>query len=279
MAALLLAVSTLSLAASTTNSLAWKNDRVSADVRDEELISLLEKIARQTGWQVFVEPGADHKASAKFKDYSSGDALRALLGDLNFSLVPQTNSSQCLFVFHTSMANATQRIAAKRGKPGAPRHVGNQLIVRFKSGAEAEKWAQLVGAKIIGRITNLNAYLLEFPDEDAMENARDQLTGNANVADVDYNYFVDPPEDVKGLQGSDAAPIKLQLKTPTDSGRIVVGLVDTAVQSLGPDLDKFLLKQISITGNSVVDPSQPSHGTSMAETILRSLEAATHGST
>src|SRR5439155_17716308 len=59
----------------------------------------------------------------------------------------------------------------------------------------------------------------------------------------------------------------------------IVGLIDTGVQSLGPDLDKFLLKAISVAGESSLDPSSPSHGTGMAETILRSLELATKGST
>jgi len=71
----------------------------------------------------------------------------------------------------------------------------------------------------------------------------------------------------------------LQLNPPPDSGKIIVGLVDTALQPLGNDLDKFLLKPLSAAGDAQLDPNSPSHGTAMAETILRSLESITKGST
>jgi hypothetical protein len=43
-------------------------------------------------------------------------------------------------------------------------------------------------------------------------------------------------------------------------------------------LDSFLLKAISVAGEAQPDPNSPTHGTSMAETILRSLAAMTKGS-
>ena len=89
-------------------------DRVSADVRGEALWPLLEDIAHQTGWHIFVEPGAERNASVKFKDLPSGDALKMLLGDLNFALVPQTNAPALLYVFRTTMQNATRRVAVAK---------------------------------------------------------------------------------------------------------------------------------------------------------------------
>src|SRR5208283_5049316 len=72
---------------------------------------------------------------------------------------------------------------------------------------------------------------------------------------------------------------QLQLKSPpADTGRIIVGLVDTGLQPLGNGLDSFLLKAISVAGDPQLDPNTPSHGTSMAETILSSLAALTKGS-
>ena len=99
-------------AVAATNLLTWDktSDRVDADVRGWELFSLLERIASETGWQVFVEPDSGYKASAKFKGLPSGEALRLLLGDLNFALVPQTNSSSRLYVFRTVMKNATRQV-------------------------------------------------------------------------------------------------------------------------------------------------------------------------
>ena len=68
------------------------------------------------------------------------------------------------------------------------------------------------------------------------------------------------------------------MNPPSGSGRVIVGLVDTAVQPLGNDLDKFLLKSLSVAGQAVPDSNLPTHGTSMYENLLRSLAAVTGGS-
>jgi len=58
----------------------------------------------------------------------------------------------------------------------------------------------------------------------------------------------------------------------------VVGLIDTSLQALSPDLQKFVLDQVSVAGQA--NPSSdPTHGTSMAETILRALQMASGGNT
>src|SRR6185295_18108747 len=86
---------------------------------------------------------------------------------------------------------------------------------------------------------------------------------------------------VSGFAGSgvNALQNSLQLNPPGDSGRILIGLVDTGVQSMGANLDKFVAKQISVAGDSALDPNMPSHGTTMAETLLGSLASVTKGST
>src|SRR5450631_1171962 len=55
---LLLVAVARTTAAADTNSLVWRaaTDRVSADVHGEPLLPLLEDIAHQTGWHIFVEP-------------------------------------------------------------------------------------------------------------------------------------------------------------------------------------------------------------------------------
>ncbi|HVU99947.1 MAG TPA: S8 family serine peptidase, partial [Verrucomicrobiae bacterium] len=63
------------------------------------------------------------------------------------------------------------------------------------------------------------------------------------------------------------------------SGRIIVGLVDTAVQPLGDGLDSFLLKQLSAVPSADLDPAVPTHGTAMAETILQGIESVTGSGT
>lgn len=270
-------------AQTSTNLLIWNKagDRVTADVRGWPLLNLLEAIAAQSGWQVMVEPDLAQPASVKFKDLPHGEALRLLLGDLNFALVPQTNGAGRFYVFRTAQDRATQLVRATPTLAPAvlPKRVPNELIVRVKPGADIDQLARLFGARVTGRIPELNTYRLEFPDEAAADDARKLLADTADVASVDYNYYFERPQPTREFTGAGAATPALQLKPPGDSGRVIVGLVDTAVQPLGGSLDAFLLKQLSVAGAASLDPSFPTHGTSMAETILRSLGEATKGST
>lgn len=255
-------------------------NRVSADIKSGKLLDLLEKVATSTGWRVFIEPETIHTVSAKFKDVAPGEALHLLLGDVNFALVPGTNATARLFVFRTSQDRATQSIEPAKARAGRQdsKPIPNELIVRLKPGAKIEDLARQLGAKVIGRIDSLNAYRLQFEDSAATASARDQLAGNPDVASVDSNYAIQPPL-VPQAMAAGAPPIQLQLKPPPDSGRIIVGLVDTAVQPLGNNLDQFLLKQVSVAGDVQLNSDTPTHGTAMAETLLRSLQSISQGNT
>lgn len=268
----------LGAGAAGTNKLIWDavNDRVDADVRGLELTPLLERVAAETGWQVFVEPGTPFTASTKFNNLATGAALRMLLGDLNFALVPETNSRPRLYVFRTGVSSATQSVrAGPREEKRAPKRVPNELLIRVKPGTDVDQLAKSLGARVTGRLPGANLYRLEFPDATAADAAKDQLSRSSEVASVDYNYYFDQPQPSRGLLAGSVPPVSLQLKPPPDSGRVIVGLIDTGGHSLGPDLDKFLLKEISVAGESSLDSSLPSHRDGMAETILRSIGQVT----
>ena len=235
--------------AAATNLLVWQMPagRVSADVHGQALWPLLEDIAHQTGWHIFVEPGADRKADVKFSDLPAGEALKKLLGDLNFALVPRTNEASRLYVFTTRMENATRPVSVPALAPPAPqRHSTNELILKVKPGTDIDALARSLGAKIIGRSDKLGLYKLEFADADAVEAALGKLKANPDVAQVDYNYLFDTPVAAQRLANAPVAPVSLTLNPPGDSGRVIVGLVDTAIQSLGSELDPFILKPLSI---------------------------------
>lgn len=273
----------LSVRADATNTLVWNvaADQVSADVRGEALWPLLEDIAHQTGWHIFVEPGINRKSDTKFKDLPRGEALKKLLGDLNFAFVPQTNGPDFLYVFATVMRNATRQVAGAVGLGKANllgKHVPNELLLKVKPGTDIEALAKALGAKIIGRDDKLGLYRLQFKDAAAADAALEKLKSNSDVSTVDYNYLYDPPVAPQLLPNAPVAPVKLALNPPGDSGRVIVGLVDTSIQSLGPDLDPFVLKAISVAGDANLSSSDPTHATSMAETILRAM-AAQGGST
>ena len=264
--------------AADTNSLVWHRatDRVDADVRGMALWPLLEKIAVAAGWHIFVEPDTTHITSAKFKDLPSGDALKMLLGNLNFALVPRTNGAPQLYVFRTALKNATQPVLAPTA---VPRHVPNELLVKLKPGTDADAMAKLLGAKIIGRNDKLGLYRLQFANADATDAALASLKNNPDVEAVDYNYVLDPPATPQLFANPPVGPVSLTLDPATtgDPCNPVVGLIDTGVQSLGSQLDPFMLKPISVAGDACPGTSDITHGTAMAETILRAVSQSSGG--
>jgi hypothetical protein len=265
--------------AAQTNSIIWHRaaERVDADVHALNLSNLLVQITAQTGWRVYIEPGTTHSASTKFRNLPSGEALRMLFGDLNFALVPQTNAAPHLYVFTTKMENATQLIRVPR--TAAAKHVPNELLVKLKPGVNADALAKLYGAKIVGRLDKFGIYRLQFADAASADAALNQLQNNTDVSDVDYNYYFDPPPTAQALASASLPPVNLQLNPPGNSGKTIVGLVDTEVQPLDSSLEKFLLKQLSVAGDASPSSSDITHGTAMAETILRAMGIAGQGAT
>ena len=262
------------------NTFTWQTNRnrVSADLHSESLLHVLGQVAQATGWQVYMDPHALRNVSAKFSDLPPGEALRLLLGDLNFALVPAVNARSKLYVFHTSMAEATQLVAPDKGGPRKPTIIPNELIVRLKPGVKIEELAKLLGAKVLGKIDGLNAYRLQFEDANAAAAAASQLANNPDVASVENNYTVYQPGGPQALlQGTPS--LHLQLDPPPANGRVTIGLVDTAVQPLGNGLDAFLEPQLSVAGQAQLDPNTPSHGTAMAETMLNTLQGLSDGHT
>jgi hypothetical protein len=263
------------------DTLVWrqKQDLVSADVNSWDVRELLEHVAATTGWQIYLDPGAIRPVSAKFKDLPSTDALHALLGDLNFLILPQTNGPAQLFVFRTTRGQATRRIAPAK-KIAVP--VPNELVVTLKPGSKTkiEDLARALGAKIIGRMDAQNTYLLQFPDAASEDAARTSLTDNPDVASVDYNYPMDAPPP---LDATDSTSPSLKLNPVTNSGpcQLVIGLIDTPVQtqSLPANYAPFLKPPISVAGPNSRSPKTLTHGTAMLETIMDSLQAKSQNGT
>lgn len=269
--------------AANTNTIVWDKEKgqVTADVRDWELLGLLEEVAGQTGWHVYVEPDDSFRASVKFKDLPAGQALRRLLGNMNFAMMPQTNGPQRLYVFRTEMNNATKQVrnANARSVPKAKR-VPNELIVRVKPGTDIEALAKLLGARIVGSIPELNAYRFQFEDEEATEAARKKLLANSDVTSVQDNYYVDNPLSPQSIGGIAAPENKLTLDPPkTDECKVVVGFVDTALQRLDPKLEAFIKERVSVAGQSPTDSTSPTHSTAMFNAFLQAMQSSGKTST
>ena len=263
--------------AAGSNSLVWdaKHDTVSADVRGEALWPLLTNIAHQTGWHIFVEPNIDRKADAKFASLPSGAALKKLLGDLNFAFVPQTNEANQLYVFATTLCAATKRVnvATTNQTATVAKHVPDELILKVKPGTDIDALAKSLGAKVVGRDDKLGIYRLQFDDAAAADAALSQLKSNPAVAAVEYNQILDPPVTPQRIANAPVGPVSLTLNPPGDSGRVIIGLVDTALQPSGTDADKLVIQQISIAGDAAVNGNFPTHGESMLQTLAQGLAA------
>jgi hypothetical protein len=262
-----------------SNSLVWNKQqkKVDAQIESWDLPTLLGKLSETTGWQVYLEPGTQQNVSVRFKNLPVGEALKRMLGDLNFALLPQTNAPAKLFIFRTSLQEATQLVAEKH--PGGRGHKGaipNELIVTLRSGAKQsiDALARSLGAKVIGRVDGLNTYRLQFADEAAAQAARDSLTGNPDVASTDSNYPVDQPTRVDNLELSSAAGFSLKPKLGNSGNQVIVALVDTPVQQLDKNMSQFLLPAVHVAGDASIPADQLTHGTSMAETILKGLTYA-----
>ncbi len=260
--------------AQAEDTLLWSTnqDRVTANIQSLPVLNVLEAIALHTGWQVFIEPNTGHVVSTKFQNLSRGRALRMLLGDLNFAIVPQTNGPNHLYVFRTEMGNARQRIRPStlnaRKRSGI---IPNQLIVMLKPGAKIDSMGCLGAGHVTGHIDSLNAYQVEFQDAAAANSARQCFTNDPNVLSVENNYSLPQPELPQGVAGSSPS-FNLDPKSPNNNCQVVVALIDTHVQDLGKTFDQFLKPAIAVAGSSQ-DSSQLTHGTGMAETILYGMSA------
>jgi len=255
------------------DSLSWNADkgRVTADVQAWDLQALLENIAGATGWEIYVEPKTKHHASVKFKERPPGEALRLLLGNLSYALLPPTNGPSRLYVFRNAVGDATQLVKGRKKS----KRLENELIVTMKRGAKPDEKA--LGAKITGKIGSANAYRLQFKDAAAAEEARKQLEQDEDVDLVDSNYEILRPPDAEALSVSSIPGLDLKIK-PNQSGEgPIIGLIDTAVQMQGGVRDGFYLPQISVAGESSLSAEWPSHGTSMAEALLRGLSMLKDG--
>jgi len=266
----------LTAQAADTNSLVWlvAHDSVTAELHGQPLWPLLEDIAHQTGWHIFVEPGATHSASTRFSNLPAGEALHKLLGDLNFALVPKTNGPTLLYVFTTSMLNATQPVRVAKPVVKRQAHVANELIVKLKPGADIDALAKSIGAKVVGRDDKLGIYRLQFDDAAATDAALASLKNNGEVAAVDYNYIFDAPPIPQVVANPPPATPALALdpSTPNDPCSPIIGLIDTQVQSLGGQLDGIMLKPISVVGDLPANTSAvPTHATAMAQAMVQAI--------
>jgi hypothetical protein len=258
-------------AARAADTIQWRKEKnsVDADISTWSLIQTLEAVAEATGWQIYLEPGTRHDVSTKFKGRTPDRALDLMLGNLGRALLPGTNGGPSrLLVFRNNQKDATQLI---RGTKKGAKPIPDELIVRMKDGKDPDELAKKLGAKVLGKSDKLNAGRLKFDSEEAAAAARESLKENEDVASVDPNFPIVADPNFQGASGSALADLKL---LPLKEGDpVIIGLIDTAVQKIGNNYDAFLLPGISVAGDTSLPSDTPTHGTSMFETIMKSVDA------
>lgn len=248
-------------------------DRVDARIETWTVPQVLGRIAASTGWDIFLDPAITNRVTTSFTAKQTGEALGRLLGEYNYALVPETNGRSRFYVFRNSRAQATREIdpIAASIKPATNR-IGNELVVTLKPGEKIEVLAKKLGAKIVGRADDQNTYRLRFEDDKAADTARASLGSDPAVESVDSNYYVSRPETAQAA-GRAGGPLSLIPKASPNGQYTVVGLIDSAVQPKDGTFAEFLLPGVSVN-ETAAGTEGPSHGTSMAETILRGLSAS-----
>jgi thermitase len=93
---------------------------------------------------------------------------------------------------------------------------------------------------------------------------------------VEYNNIYDPPPTPQPLAtapaGSGQISLTLDPNSSTDPCTPIVGLIDTGVQSLGSQLDQFMMPAVNVTGDqTTLSSTTPTHGTAMAQAILNGV--------
>jgi hypothetical protein len=251
------------------DTLDWraKQNQVDADIQTWDLPTLLKKIARQTGWKVYVEKGAAASVSVKFKDLTEDEALRRLLGKLNYSK-DQTNGVSRLFVFNTVAKAATQVVAAEK----KDYRIANEDLVKLKRGAtnSIDQLAKTVGAKVIGRNDALGLYRLQFDNATSAAAGLQTLASDPSVAAADGNYSVDRPTPAQITQVPNPSGPLFSLNPQPVANGPIVGLVDTSVDPPS-QYSAYMLTPINVTGQTDPPGADPSHGTSMLETLLEAM--------
>ena len=243
------------------------NNVVSAEVTTWDVTAVLRHVAAATGWEVYLQPGTQQLLHTRFKNLPSGQALSRMLGPLNFAVLPREKGRSHLLVFRTSQTEATEHLKPAETKGSL---IEDELVVTLKPGEKIEDLARKLGAKVIGKAEGLNAYRLKFDDAAAAQSARSALQSNPAVAAVDSNYWMNQPVGANLLGSLSQAPLLPTART--DGKNVIVGLVDSMVQSKQGGVSDLILPGISVAGDGTTTAADgPSHGTAMAETILKSL--------
>lgn len=257
-------------AASTNLVIRWgrKPDSVDARIVRQPLSRVLPVLARETGWRVFVEPGVEGRITSRFKGLPANEALDRILHGFNHAVVAGTNGTRRLLVFDANPSGATTPVEAADDL-----RVENELvaILRPGTGLSAAELARKTGGEVAGTLDAIGAARLRYADADAADAARRTLRGMEGVTVEDNRRFLNTDSADNAAEAAAARPLRI-VPAASPEGRLIIGLIDTAVQPMDPSHEAFILSRESIAGPASQDPSL-AHGTSMFSNLMKAAEA------
>ena len=262
--------------AAARKGLQWNaaTDRYTASIPGWPLQRVLARLSAQTGWRVWIEDGIETQARpqirAQFRNLPAREALPRILGGLNYSLTTASNGRRELKVFATHARSSTREIIADAGD-GV---IANELIIRSKSGSpiDLKHLASLEGARLVGTNGMAGAYQVRFDSEKQAADAKQKLAKESEDLAIENNQQFEAPDAPVAVSGMTAPPLRLTATVRPDGNRRVIALIDSAPQPLAPAFQSFLLPTVDVVSGAPASGG-PSHGTSMAEAMVRGLSA------
>ena len=247
-------------------------DRYEAAIPGWPIHQVLARLGGQTGWRIRIEDGIEARVQARFSNLPAREALPRILGGLNYSLTTSRDGRRELKVFATEARSSTREIMGDAGEGPIP----DELILRSKSGMpiDPKRLTALKGATVMGTNGGSGAYRVKFDSERQAEEARQALAAASDDLAVENNQRLEAPEAPIAVSGPSLPPLRLTATVRPDGHRRVIALIDSAPQLLSPEFQAFLLPTIDMVPGSPA-PGTPSHGTSMAEAMVRGLGAGT----
>lgn len=243
------------------------NKSLGITAKKTSLVRVLGEIRRQTGWAIVMEPGLNPPVSIRVKPKPAPETLRLLLGKLRYTLEREPGRPYRLSVFRKVESAATEPIAEA---PAVATRLEGQIAVVVKNKKVAERLAKQFEAELIAYIKGANAARFKFKDDAALSNIRDALAEAEGVEYIDNIYAYPLPAGPARVQAG-VAPIRISPVDVNTNGQLIIGLIDTAVQSKGLSKPDFILPTVSVASTYTPGPGSPTHGTAMAGIILRGL--------
>ena len=204
--------------------LKWgKDGKASAQFEKCPLEKVLQSLSEQGQWQIFIEPELRLQVTTRFKNLTHSQALRRLLSDVNFAIIPSPRPRPgCLFTklhpkkrsFESSQPSAWPSVK----KPGLSRvksPTNSSSRSSRAQGIDIDALAAELGAKIVGKIDGLDIYRLRFKNEQQAGKAEALLEKNEGIASVDSNYGISRPDTLTPV-GLAAPPLNLRPSSADD---------------------------------------------------------------